>query len=362
MKILFLTPFGYDYLPDQLYTGLCNVLGVDSVIDFPWKREYHDPSYKNSLIPQNSARQYELEEVCTLLDERKIDLIVLTAQRRGTVESLDYFSKKFSLPALVFVDSSDTVDVRVDLFQKFRPGLYFKRELLSGADAGLQRGWKIWKRLGVYEELFRRIYPLQMSAILETIPTFPDSSRPIDISFNGFVSNRKRIKAVNLLRALENIRFEGGVYADLRTRKSKLAQGLGGTLLAKLQGDPFVSEKDCLNKLTYDEHFHLLRRSKIGLSIRGSGFDTVRYWEIVASKTLMISERPSIYIPNNFEHEKHAVFCRPDLRDLVDLVKKYTRDHRAREHIAEAGYNHLLKYHTCGKRAEQFLEVCKQKL
>jgi len=44
------------------------------------------------------------------------------------------------------------------------------------------------------------------------------------------------------------------------------------------------------------------------------------------------------------------------------LVKKYTRDHRAREHIAEAGYNHLLKYHTCGKRAEQFLEVCKQKL
>ena len=162
MKVLFLTPFGYDYLPDQLYTGLCKILGVDSIIDYPWKPEYHNPSFWNPSIPQNSGRPYGFEEVGALLEEKKMDLVVLTAQRRGTIEALESFSQKFPLPTLVLVDSSDSIDMQLDLFQRLRPGLYFKREYHGKESTGLRGSWKKWKQFGVHRELYQRTYPLQM--------------------------------------------------------------------------------------------------------------------------------------------------------------------------------------------------------
>jgi len=362
MKVLYLTPHEYDYLPDQLYTGLCKVLGFDSVIDYPWKPEYHDSSHKNPSIPQNHARSYEYEEVCTLLEQQAIDLIVLTAQRRGTVEALQSFCGKLPLPPIAIVDSSDSADMAKDLFRRFKAGVYIKREYYGKDQAGLRSSLKRWQQFGSDHELFQRTYPLQMCAILETIPPVKHDLEDIDISFNGHVSHRKRIRAVQLLNASPDIRFEGGLYGDSKTRKSKMSSRVSGSLLAKLQGDPYVDEAAWQSKLGFEEHYQLLGRSKMGLSIRGSGFDTVRYWEIVASKTLLISERPSISIPNNFEHEKHAIFCRPDLSDLVDLVKRYVRDDSERNRIADAGYAHLLKYHTCEQRALQFLEICKNTL
>jgi hypothetical protein len=362
MKILYLTPYGFDYLPDQLYTGLCIILGKDSVIDYPWKREYHDPLFKNPSIPQNFARPFEFEEVCALIEQRKIDLVVLTAQRRGTIEALESFSEKFSLPPLVLVDSNDSMEMQKGLFERFNPGVYFKREYHGKDQAGLRSSLKRWQQFGSDHELFQRTYPLTMSAILETIPPVTHDSEDVDISFNGYVSHRKRIRAVQLLKASPDIRFEGGLYGDSKTRKSKMSSRVSEILLAKLQGDPYVDEAAWQPKLGFEEHGQLLGRSKMGLSIRGSGFDTVRYWEIVASKTLLISERPSIYIPNNFEHEQHAIFCRPDLSDLVDLVKRYVSDDSERNRIADAGYAHLLKYHTCDQRALQFLEICKNTL
>lgn len=362
MKVLYLTPQKYDYLPDQLYTGLCKVLGFESVIDYPWKPEYHASSQKNPSIPQNQARPYEFEEVCTLLEQHAIDLVVLTAQRRGTVEALQSFHGKFPLPPIAIVDSNDSADMAKDLFWRFKAGLYFKREYYGKGSSGIRNSLKKWQQFGSDHELFKRTYPLQMCAILEVIPPVVHDSENIDISFNGYVSHRKRIQAVQLLQASSDIRFEGGLYADSKTRKSKLASHVGGILLAKLEGDPYVEEAAWQSKLGFEDHYQLLGRSKMGLSIRGSGFDTVRYWEVVASKTLLISENPSITIPNNFEHEKHAIFCRPDLSDLVDLVKRYVRDDSERTRIADAGHAHLLKYHTCEQRALQFLEICQNSL
>jgi spore maturation protein CgeB len=100
----------------------------------------------------------------------------------------------------------------------------------------------------------------------------------------------------------------------------------------------------------------------MALSIRGGGFDTLRYWEIPTSKAVLVSEQPDICIPNNFEHGKHALFCRPDLSDLIDLVRTYLRDDAAREALALEGHRHLLRFHTCERRAEYFLDLCRQHL
>jgi len=121
-------------------------------------------------------------------------------------------------------------------------------------------------------------------------------------------------------------------------------------------------DSDQKGKLSYEDYFELLAQSKMALSIRGAGFDTVRYWEIVASKRLLVSETPYIHIPHNFEHGKHALFCRPDLSDLVDIVRASLKDEACRQSMIEQAYQHLLRYHTCEQRAKQFLEICRTKL
>ena len=68
MKILYLTPPHIDYLSDQIYTGLSKILGWESVVDFPYKTYYHDPSSKVPFLLQNPGRRYELDEVVTLLE------------------------------------------------------------------------------------------------------------------------------------------------------------------------------------------------------------------------------------------------------------------------------------------------------
>ena len=95
-------------------------------------------------------------------------------------------------------------------------------------------------------------------------------------------------------------------------------------MAAKLIGDP--PARGSIQKIQPEEYRALLHRSKMALSVRGGGFDTVRYWEIPASGALLISERPDIVIPHNFEHGVHAIFCRPDLQDLPGWVRQLRDD------------------------------------
>jgi spore maturation protein CgeB len=113
-------------------------------------------------------------------------------------------------------------------------------------------------------------------------------------------------------------------------------------------------------KLSSLEYRDLMERSKMALSVRGGGYDTMRYWEIPASKTLLLAEQPDIDIPNNFVDGEHAIFFKPDLSDLATLVRTYAKDEALCRQMAERGYEHLLRYHTCERRAEYFLDICRR--
>jgi spore maturation protein CgeB len=78
--------------------------------------------------------------------------------------------------------------------------------------------------------------------------------------------------------------------------------------------------------------------------------------------TFLLSEEPVIVIPHNFEYREQAVFCRPDLSDLQELVRYYASHDAEREAIARAGHSHLLKFHACKRRAAQSLEICQKAL
>jgi hypothetical protein len=363
MKILYLTYPKHDYLADQIYTGLCKLLGWENVTDFPYKPYYHDPSYRVPSLPQNPGCRFELDEIITRLERNEYDLLVLSTSRRETVEAFESIWGRANLPPRVLIDGDDHPHIRKDLFKGLGLSLYFKREYrLSWCEDGLSHWTKRWSAFGWDRELFQRTFPLPFSINLETVPCVDEMHKDLDLSFVGLISNRNRIRAVNFLRTVPDIRFEGWVYAEPTDRRSKLALGTFSILKEKIKGDPRISESERGVKLSYHEYFNLLRRSRIALSVPGSGFDTLRYWEIVAARVLLISEKPFIVIPNNFKHGEHALFCRSDYRDVPEFVKIYTRDDVTREQMIDAAYQHLLRFHTCERRATQFLEVCQKNI
>ena len=83
----------------------------------------------------------------------------------------------------------------------------------------------------------------------------------------------------------------------------------------------------------------------------------MRYWEVPAVGSFMISQKPQFVIPNNFKHEKHIVFCQDDLSDLIELCEYYLKNDASREQIAKNGKKHLLNYHTDVKRAEYIIDI-----
>ncbi len=46
----------------------------------------------------------------------------------------------------------------------------------------------------------------------------------------------------------------------------------------------------------------------------------------------------------------------------MELVRYYLSHEEERDRIASQGYEHLMKYHTCERRADYLLDICKNRL
>lgn len=361
MNVLYLTDPGPDYLADQIYDGLCAALGWDHVFDFPRKAVYHKPGERLPYLPQNPGHHLTADDMASMIREHRIDLAIVSSPRRGAMEAFRSLAGLVDGPPVVILDGEDDGLIRADLSDSVGAGLYFKRELKT-AESSANGAWARPAKVHGGSRLDGRIHPLPFSVTAASLPHVSTEARDVDISFVGRASHRKRVRAVNLLRRTKGIRFEGGLYLDATDRRSKLAASWLGIVTAKLMGDRQAPVSAQTARLGAEPYRSLLCRSKMALSVRGGGFDTLRYWEIVASKTLLVSEPPDIVIPHNFEHGHHAMFCRHDLRDLPAIVRRLRDDDMTRSQMVEAAYQHLLAFHTSERRAAYLLDLCHRML
>ena len=220
--------------------------------------------------------------------------------------------------------------------------------------------WALARAFRWNRKLFERTVPLMFSVVTDTLPNLGVVCKEIDVSYRGRCSHPRRAKAVKILSEMKDVRFSGGLYADAGDRKYKLQAGGLKRLWTKVVDDETAAEVDRLKKQNPEEYYREIAASRIAVCIRGGGWSTLRYLEIAAMGTMLLSERPGIWIPNDFVDRRHAVFCRPDLNDLESLVRYYLREEAEREAIAAEGRSHLLKYHTCEKQAEYFLDTCRR--
>jgi hypothetical protein len=364
MKVLFITLPAPDHITDQIYSGLCTLLGHQNVIDFPSKPTYHDPLAKMWFVPQYPASTISSEEeVVSLIRDQAFSFLCFSP-RSYPLNILDSLRKyQIPLPPLVLIDGEEDTKIRYDLWSRYNVQTYFKRDYIWGTRNQAIDFLHAAQTFQWNRRLFAQTHPLPLALSLESIPNNEQAQKEVDISYTGRASHPSRPKAISRLTKIPHLKFEGGLYREPSDHIYKMKPGFTERLQAvpptyevpKLSPDPDQQGGNAY----YDQIF----RSKIAISLRGAGLTPpIRYYEIVACKTLLLSDIPYSIIPNNFINRKHAVFFKRDLSDLIQLAKYYAQHDSEREEIIDQGYQHLLQYHTCEKRAEYFLDICRKAL
>jgi hypothetical protein len=312
-RILFIVSQSPDYLEDFIYGGLCELLGPANVVDFPSKERFHIPNapcQRPAVYGHPRAADYSPADLIDLAHTGFFSAILVGSLRPDALDAArSIFAALNRRPVTAFLDGEDQDSLHwQDLHRELGPeaiDLYFKREYKSWMSAD------------------SRIVPLPFPCPDICMPTIDVQEKIYDVCWLGFPNS--------------------------------YARKLMGEKLGELNGYRIV--QDFSPNLNYVDYSQTLSRSKIGLSFGGAGFDTLRYWEIPYWDTMLLSEEPSIIIPDNFRHEESAVFCNNDLSDLVPLIHHYLREDEERSRIAHEGRRVLLESHTLKARAKYLLDV-----
>lgn len=316
MKVLFIGSKSYDYMQDIVYSGLVKTLGIRNVIEANWNKKYHIPhkKYPKNLGYINASILKSIH-----ISKSKFDAVIVAATKPDCFRG--YLKIAPIIPVgvpVIWIDGGDREELGGDLARLGSPNLLNNARALRDFDLIFKREYKIGQ---IYAD---NVLPLTFGFNLSRLPKKLTSARKYDVAFWAGESHEIRTKALNLLHN----QFDCAANGTSR----------GVSLSSfKRKGSFYLEE---------------LSACKINLSLRGGGFDTLRYWEIPAVGSMLLSEPADIVIENDFVNGKSAVFCDPSLDDMVDLCKFYLKDDAKRESIASNGKNHLREYHTDVKRAE----------
>ncbi|NUM56500.1 MAG: glycosyltransferase family 1 protein [Candidatus Hydrogenedentes bacterium] len=292
---------------DTLYDGLCQVLGAENVVEYPWKPTLHGQN-KEAAVSYPCWFEYpgkprSADEIVGELRAGRFDLIVFAdfVQMNKQDDVLRMLDAAPDVPVAVYDpwdDGSATQDVAKTYLGGRAIAAYFKREMLACLDYG------------------PNAFPLPFG--------YPDRHVPKTVNGN---------RATDLFWAGKRLFGTRSLYLD----------HLHGVLGRSLD-----------QKLSQEEYRRAIAGARIGLSFFGFGFDTVRYWELAAHGCMILAERPLIRIPFNFVEGESAVFF-DDLPELEEKLAYYLAHEDEADRIGKAGREHFLNHHTTSARARQFL-------
>lgn len=331
VKVLYIDHPESDYQSALVYLGLCQELGADNVVDWPRKPSFHgevDTSYFLSdgtrgrtephvWFQAQHTRQWTDGEVYRAVDADEFALIVLASPRTMNAEALRRLVRvvgsKGTMP-IVIIDGEDYDCIRWDLIEEFDPHVYFKREMISNPQV-IYPAQRDRVRAAHREP---SIMPLPFSSPIAETPR--PVAKDIDVSFLAAMNVQERQKCADALTDA----FGARAYTNS-------------------------------TRLSYAEYIDVLNRSRISVSVRGFGWDTMRYWEILSMPgTFLLSDRSPLAVPKPFLSGVHCdVFGSPE--ELVALARKYLDNEIWRSAMARVGHEHLREHHTPAARARYIL-------
>jgi hypothetical protein len=322
MKILYICSARFDYLQDLTYGGLVKVLGKSNVIDYPWNPKFNLPikAYPKNLGFQSISFRFPM-----MNNFKEIDFVILASAKKDALESYIKILPLIKNKPILFLDGGDLPEIGGDFYRHHCSNLYEETIQQRPFDIILKREY-----IPSVHDSHSNIFPFPFSfPYTISLPPLAESLKIYDVSFWGQQHPQVRTDALKRL---------AGKY-DCDQNGTTLNQNFK---TYKRKGLFYLKE---------------ISRCKIVLNFRGLGWDTMRYWEVPAVGSFMISQVPQILIPNNFESGKHLVWCSDSLDDLIDLIDYYLARPSEREQMALSAREHLLKYHLNTARASTLIEI-----
>ena len=342
-KVLYLTHPEQDYGEAFLFYGLCQVLGDENVVTYPFKRTYYGETADDYILDDGKKGFTEPNPWMISMDRnfwtfdeikkriQEFDIIVLSSARtyalRAADEILRAFNGKFPKP-LIFTEHEDGDNIRHDIIRKYSPSIVFKRELVNIRDT-------------LYNN--PKIYPLPFSCPYQAFPEIDDTEKEIDLFMLCGNTHTLRVQTVKKILSM-----------DLEKKGYKIHVGIDngiqphGYVIPPLQ--------------SWENYIRLISKSRIGIAVRGWGRDTIRRWEIPAFNTMMLECDCGLITPNPYVDGITCVRFREDLSDIGEKITYYLEHDDERKEIARLGHEHLLKYHTNEKRAQYFIDIIEKAL
>ena len=338
MKILFIDHVEPDFLAALLYTGLCEELGADNVVDWPWRPFYHGQCYVGPIpydppgnhgttapypwVPVQSTRAWSEDEVASRISE--FDVVALASPRAYNTAALAGLIGRVgrdALRRLVLIDGEDYTAVRWDMVERFRPSAYFKLSLSTAP-------FEVYTTERDRVAHTVRLLPIQLAS---PIGDAPAAAKDLDVAFLGGTNWRPH-------------RVEGvpAGPAHKAALDARLAQEFSS----------FVG-----GNLPHDIYLSTLARARIAVCVGGSGLEPLRTYEILSCPgTLLVREQITVISPRPFvDGVDHVAFDGQDIDGLVAKIRHYLVNEPARASIAAEGNRLLREHHTPRARAKYLL-------
>lgn len=293
MKIVYVNCAVYDYLTASLIEGL-DALGHEVFTS--------QPAGRGTVLPDADLRKAA----------ETADLIIVGSNQGVRT----HLVQDIGNPRKVFVDGGDQQDFGVT--NNIRYKLVFKRELS--------------RRFPDAEGQF--VFPLPFAAEQRYFSTEP-VQRDLAVTFLANMHTNPWRNSVH--QRLKNFRNPSIVSGTTNERAYSASQPKATAVETPL-------------------YRQLIRRSLISVSVAGAGYDTARFWEILAAGAMLFTQDLDLVIPHGFTDGVDCVTFR-SLDEFDEKLMFYLNRGDLVKQIAERGHARVKAHHTTAGRAQQFLDA-----
>ena len=306
MKILIIQSPNYDFQQSSLIEGLSELSKKDSSLIFKCTET------SNYALTQEDNHIIDSDVISY---GKGSDLIVLCSNnevKEYLLELIDPEHKK-----IVYLDGEDS-----PLYRRNPSDFiyYFKREMLLEADHK------------------KNVYPFQFGAEKRYFKQHQEKEFFLTCMFGPHDDTKSWRKDIEFKLLKMNI------------SKDK------STIIGQIYGNN-QNIIDTGNR-NHQNYFESLSKSEISVDAYGSlGCQSGRFYEILANKCCLLTQKIRIHMPNEFLENYH--YLEYNLDNLEERVNYLSDNREEIQRIARNGYEHLIEYHTTEKRAEYFLEFFK---
>lgn len=120
----------------------------------------------------------------------------------------------------------------------------------------------------------------------------------------------------------------------------------------------------CFTEVTSQENFYKkLARSKVGISVGGGGYDSMRFWETLGNNCILLTEKIDIYEPDSKRLDYKRVWEFGNLYDFeyqLEKLGKFIRSEYHQENMNDE-YKKILSEHSSRARVIEILEKAREK-